>query len=374
MFTRRLYAKVDLRVTTGKEFTGLVGDIDFGVKSAAGEVDGVGGSNDFAVEATAGILHELERRGDPRFDIRCVDFGDADEGANRIGLGEVEECLTGAAIAGVDEVSRIDVALRENAAERRVDVLERFEFFEAADVRFGSSGGRFLCCVIANGVVNFLFRNAIGLDQFLKAIRGDLREILVGFRGAEISSGLQKLLIDFGRVNVGEQFAFLYARADVVIPTNEIAVGARVNRRLNVSLRRGGQNQVFLAGGDGRVNDLHVGDGHFFGCVGEGLELRTAGQEREAADDDQNKGDKPEYEKEMALFLGLLIRRMRAVFLVVMRSSFCRGHSLLRFASAMNINAGTSGRSIPKFFRSLLFRPKWAEGRDSRTRSSCGRR
>ena len=122
MFADGFNAEVDLRVTAGEEFAVFVGNVDFGVESAAGEVDGVGGAHDFAFETAAGILDEFERGGEPCFDIRGVDFGDAHEGANRIGLREIEERLSGAAITRVDEVSGIDVALRELVARHGEEV------------------------------------------------------------------------------------------------------------------------------------------------------------------------------------------------------------------------------------------------------------
>src|SRR5690348_17868005 len=45
-------------------------------------------------------------------------------------------------VARVDEVSDIDVAPGDDAAERGVDVLEGFELFEAADVGLGGSDDR----------------------------------------------------------------------------------------------------------------------------------------------------------------------------------------------------------------------------------------
>ncbi len=273
MFAGCFHSEMNLRVAAWKEFAGFVGHIDFGVESAAGEVDRVGGADDSTFEAAAGILHKFERRSEARANIWSVDFGHADVSADRIGLREIEKSLACATVAGVDQISGIDVALREHAAEGRVDVLERFEFFEAADVGFGRGGCSFFRGVVADGVVDFLFGDAIGLDQFLKAVRCDFRKVFIRFRGAEVGFRLRELLIDFGCVDVGEEFAFFHTGADVVIPANEIAAGARVDRRVDVSLRRRREDEIFLAGRDGRMNDLHVGHGHLFGFAGERFEL-----------------------------------------------------------------------------------------------------
>src|ERR1700753_2615504 len=106
-----LDAKMHLRVAAGEKFTRLVGYIDFGVESAAGEIDGVGCSDDFAFEAAGGILDDFERCGEAVFDIWRVNFWHANVGANRVRLREIEESLPGSAITGVNQVSRIDIAL-----------------------------------------------------------------------------------------------------------------------------------------------------------------------------------------------------------------------------------------------------------------------
>ena len=72
---------------------------------------------------------------------RRVNFRHANVSANRIGLREIEEFLRRAAVACVDQISDIDVAARDDAAERRVDVLEGFELFEPAYVGFGRLQG-----------------------------------------------------------------------------------------------------------------------------------------------------------------------------------------------------------------------------------------
>ena len=53
--------EVDLGVAAGEKLAGFVGDIDFGVQCASGEVDSVGGAHDLAFEATSGILLKFER-------------------------------------------------------------------------------------------------------------------------------------------------------------------------------------------------------------------------------------------------------------------------------------------------------------------------
>src|ERR1700743_2303616 len=115
MFANGFHAEVHLSVAAREKFAALVGNVDFGIEGAAGEGDGVGGSNDFAPGGAGGILDKFERGRDARANVGGVDFRHANEGANWIGLGEIKERLASAAIAGVDEVSGIDVAVRKHA-------------------------------------------------------------------------------------------------------------------------------------------------------------------------------------------------------------------------------------------------------------------
>src|SRR6201984_2660789 len=117
----------------------------------------------------------------------------------------------------------------------------------------GSDGGLF-GSQIAGCVVHFLLGYAIGLDEVPVATGSDVREIGVGLRGFEIGFRLNELLIDFRRVDFGKELALLDARTDIAVPLFEIAVGASVNGRLDVSLHGAGQNEPYLGGVCGRVN------------------------------------------------------------------------------------------------------------------------
>jgi len=68
---------------------------------------------------------------------------------------------------------------------------------------------------------------------------------------------LQQLLIHFGRVHFGEELAGPHARADVRVPGFQVAVGPRIDGRLDEGLRRARQRDFLLRGAA-----LRRGDGH----------------------------------------------------------------------------------------------------------------
>jgi len=92
------------------------------------------------------------------------------------------------------------------------------------------------------------------------------------------------LLIDFGSIDVGEQFTFSHAGADVPIPLFEIAVGASVDGRFDVRLHGAGQDQAFFGRLSGWMDYCDGGDGESFGFFRQGLILRTPLEKCERAE------------------------------------------------------------------------------------------
>jgi len=141
-------------------------------------------------------------------------------------------------ITCIDEIADIDVSARDDAAKWRVDVLEGFKLFQAANVRLCGGYGGTSCGIIAHGIIDFLFRYAVGLDQLFISRGGDARKTLVGLHGAKIGARLRKLLVHLRCFDVGQQFALLHVATNVVVPLFEVAGGSRVNGRLRVGLQR----------------------------------------------------------------------------------------------------------------------------------------
>ena len=159
-------------------------------------------------------------------------------------------------------------------------MLEGFQLFQPAHVRLcrfhvGDFGFQ-----IANGIVYFLFGDAVGLNEFLVTRRRDPGEVRVGLGGIQVGARLGQLLIYFRSVDVREQFALPDAAADIVIPLFQIAVGACVDRRFDICLHGAGEDQVFLRRFHRGMKYGHGGDGERFCFLGERLILSAALEQR----------------------------------------------------------------------------------------------
>ncbi len=175
-----------------------------------------------------------------------------------VGLGHHEQRAPGAAVAGIDEVADIDVALGDHPVHRRDDPLEAFQLGEAAHVRVGRREVRHRLVVGALAVVEFLLRDRIALAQLLRAIERGLRQSQRGLHLLALRHGLREFLVDLGRVELGEHLAGLHVRADIGVPAAHVAAGARVDRRLHVAAQGAGQGQARIALGGARLDHAHV--------------------------------------------------------------------------------------------------------------------
>src|SRR5580704_8141718 len=127
---------MDLRVATGKKASVFVGDIHFGEQGTRGEINGFRGAGDLAIKFFTGILAQFEIRAETRANGGGVDLRNVDEHADGIGLRQSEKQLGSAAVAGIDEVADVNVALGDDAAEGRFDTFEGFEILQAANIGF----------------------------------------------------------------------------------------------------------------------------------------------------------------------------------------------------------------------------------------------
>ena len=127
--------------------------------------------------------------------------------------------------------------------------------------------------------------------------------------GIEVGFGLRELLIDFRSIDVGEQCALRNSGADIEIPLLQVAVGTRVDGRLNVGLHGSRKHEIFLGFGlDRRMGNGNGGNGHGFGVARERLELRATLQHGDAADHDERDGENNQDEKKAALLGNWLSR------------------------------------------------------------------
>ena len=71
----------------------------------------------------------------------------------------------------------------------------------------------------------------------------------------ELCTRLLKLLVNFGRFNLGGQFATFYVRSDVSMPLLQVAAGAGPYRRIDKRLHIAGENEFLGAIGDFGTHD-----------------------------------------------------------------------------------------------------------------------
>ena len=141
------------------------------------------------------------------FDVGRVGLGNAGVDAQRIDLGHVEE-LSSCGCAGVDQRAGIDVAAGEHAGERRVDVLERLELFEAAHVGVGGGQVGLALLVSAALLVGLLRGDRVGLAQVLPALGGDLGQFHLRENLLARGAGLVQLLIHLRRIDLASNSPF----------------------------------------------------------------------------------------------------------------------------------------------------------------------
>ena len=103
------------------------------------------------------------------------------------------------------------------------------------------------------------------LRQNVVAVGGDDRDVVVCLGARQRRVRLRELLIEVRGIDLGQYLAGLYVRADILVPALQVAVDARVDRRLVIGLDASRQREdlvsvalLQLGERDGR-NNLLVG-------------------------------------------------------------------------------------------------------------------
>ena len=120
--------QVRLGVTAGKQRAIVVRHVHFGEQGTRAGVDRLSRANDLALEILTGILSELEVGAKSRTNRGRVGFWHADVSANGIGLRERKQLLRCAAVPRVYQRARVHAAPRDDAAKRRINMFEGFQF------------------------------------------------------------------------------------------------------------------------------------------------------------------------------------------------------------------------------------------------------
>jgi len=108
---RYFYLQVDLCITTWKKLRVFVRHIDFRQKRSGIGIDSLRGAHHFTPQTRpSGVLRKFEKGSQATPNGWRIRLRHADVNANGVGLGENEKLLLGAAVAGVDQRSGVDVA------------------------------------------------------------------------------------------------------------------------------------------------------------------------------------------------------------------------------------------------------------------------
>ena len=79
------------------------------------------------------------------------------------------------------------------------------------------------------------------------------------------------MLVNFGRIDLGENLALLNVAADVLVPLLEIAVGPRIDGRLDIGLERSREHHFGIGIDGGGMNHRDVRHRHLFRLLRERL-------------------------------------------------------------------------------------------------------
>src|SRR6267143_251234 len=240
---------MDEDVRPGQQLAAGIVDVDLDEQRAGGEVDRVGVPHERALEGPPGELIEGEGRGGSGTGRARVDLGDGHEHAERVDGRHVEELSARRRRRSrVDQDADVHIARRDDPVERREDLLKSLELLEPADVRDIRIHGGLHRAERAHRHVRLLLGDRVALEERLPAVGGDLSLPQIGLRRLEIGPGLLELLIDLGRLDLGEELPLLHVGADVEVPGLHVAVGAREDRRVGEGLG-GARQQDFLSRG-----------------------------------------------------------------------------------------------------------------------------
>ena len=210
--------KMHLAKRTRQQLAVFVRNIHFRVQGARRGIDGISGASYRSQKFLAGKFLQRDGGLHPDFHVRRIRLRHADVNAKRIDARNIEQLFAGTLPPGIDECTGINIAPGKHAGKRSVHVLERLEFFQAANIRVPRCQVGECLLVAACLLVGFLLGNRVGLAQVCPAVSGDLRQPQRRFDLLAAGSGLGKLLVDFWSVNRRQQFSLLNLASHVLVP------------------------------------------------------------------------------------------------------------------------------------------------------------
>ena len=122
----------------------------------------------------------------------------------------------------------------------------------------------------------------------MPAIGGDFCQLHLSDNLLTRGPRLIQFLINLGRIDLGQQLAFGYAAPDILVPTDQVAVGASVDGRFFIGQQRARQNQIFVRFFRLGIHYRDGGHGLALGFIGQSALVTHARQHGEASGRQQN--------------------------------------------------------------------------------------
>ncbi len=129
----------------------------------------------------------------------------------------------------LDQRSDVDVAGGDDAVERRDDVGERLQRFQTVEVGLCRLNLGVLRVRVALLLVDGLLRHRRRVAQRVPALRGHVRQRLIGPRFGELALSHGDALVEFRGVDDGEDFSLMDLGADVLAPLANVAARLAMN-------------------------------------------------------------------------------------------------------------------------------------------------
>jgi len=81
-------------------------------------------------------------------------------------------------------------------------------------------------------------------QQRLPPVAGHARKLCVRLHTLKLGPRLVQLLVDLRRFNLGEQIALVHVRADIEVPSLQVAISARVDGCIGKRLHVAGKREI----------------------------------------------------------------------------------------------------------------------------------
>ena len=189
---------------------------------------------DYVGSTMAGIFRHGDLHRGVELDRRHIILRDVDVKPS-LGMSEITNrarpALLSAPISAPTSVLRV-VTMPSNGAVTRLKAATASRRSTAAC----AAGQRLLDREVAGLLVDRLARHGVGAAELLPAPRRHRRQRLGGLGAGQRRLGLQELLVEVGRLDLGQQLAGLHVRADIDMPGLEVAADAGIDRRAGIGL------------------------------------------------------------------------------------------------------------------------------------------